>query len=106
MTDLERDYRLVYTAMGPGHDKDREYLADKYNMPTKSLGDLNTLGAMLFAKLGPAQKATDLIEVEAELSRAASALGRKGRAVNSPAQQQAARDNGKKGGRPKTARKG
>lgn len=34
------------------------------------------------------------------LSSAASALGRKGRSVNSPAQQQAARDNGKKGGRP------
>jgi hypothetical protein len=35
------------------------------------------------------------------ISVAASALGRKGRAVNSPAQQQAARDNGKRGGRPK-----
>jgi hypothetical protein len=41
-----------------------------------------------------------------EVAAAAAALGRKGRAVNSPAQQQAARDNGKKGGRPKTARKG
>lgn len=31
----------------------------------------------------------------------AVALGKKGRAVNSPAQQRAARENGKKGGRPK-----
>lgn len=38
--------------------------------------------------------------------KAASALGRKGGASKSEAKVQAARDNGKKGGRPKTARKG
>ena len=40
----------------------------------------------------------------AEIKSAASTLGRNGRAVNSLAQQQAARDNGKKGGRPRKPR--
>ena len=35
------------------------------------------------------------------VSTAAAALGRKGRAVNAPAQQASARVNGKKGGRPR-----
>jgi hypothetical protein len=39
--------------------------------------------------------------VEKSASEAAAALGRRGRAVNSPAQIQAAQENGKKGGRPK-----
>ena len=36
-----------------------------------------------------------------EESKAAAILGRKGRKVNSPAQQEAARANGKNGGRPR-----
>lgn len=41
------------------------------------------------------------LKIDVEVSKAASALGRKGRAVNSLAQQDAARANGMKGGRPK-----
>lgn len=42
--------------------------------------------------------------MDKDISKAAALLGRKGRAVNSPAQQDAARANGAKGGRPKMRR--
>lgn len=44
--------------------------------------------------------------VNRELHAAASTLGRKGGSAKSEAKTQASRDNGKKGGRPKTARRG
>lgn len=49
---------------------------------------------------------TWIIGTDAVTSMSASALGRKGGSVKSDAKSQASRDNGKKGGRPKTARKG
>jgi hypothetical protein len=45
-----------------------------------------------------------IIAHAAEQTRAAQILGRRGRAVNSPAQQAAARENGKRGGRPRLPR--
>lgn len=101
MTELEFDYRLVYESMGPGHDKDRQYLSDKYGVPINNLADLNALGSMLFERLTPAQKERDLKDIEEQLSSAASILGRKGGRAKSEAKAKAARENAKKGGWPK-----
>jgi len=101
MTELEFDYRLVYESMGPGHDKDRQYLSDKYGVPINNLADLNALGSMLFERLTPAQKERDLKDTEEQLSSAASILGRKGGSAKSEAKARAAKENAKKGGWPK-----
>jgi hypothetical protein len=53
---------------------------------------------------GGCYETTATITIDAAASAAARALGRKGRAVNSEAQQGAARANGAKGGRPKLRR--
>ena len=101
MTELEFDYRLVYESMGPGHDKDRQYLSDKYGVPINNLADLNALGSMLFERLTPAQKERDLKDTEEQLSSAASILGRKGGSVSSEAKTKASRKNARLGGWPK-----
>lgn len=101
MNELEFDYSLVYKSMGPGHEKDRQYLSDKYCVPINNLSDLNSLGSMLFERLTPAQKERDLKETEDQLSIAASILGRKGGRAKSKAKARAAKENAKKGGWPK-----
>jgi hypothetical protein len=101
MNELKFDYMLVYESMGPGHDKDRQYLSDKYGVPINNLSDLNALGSMLFERLTPAQKERDLKDIEEQLSSAASILGRKGGSVKSEAKARAAKENAKKGGWPK-----
>lgn len=52
--------------------------------------------------VGESVIAASAVSAEKELSQIAATLGRKGRAVNSDAQKAAARENGKKGGRPKS----
>ena len=94
---LERDYRLVYESMGPGRDKDRKYLADKYGMSINNLADLNALGSMLYQRMTPAQQQRDLESVEADLSSAARALG----SITTEKKRAASRINALKGGRPK-----
>jgi len=70
MTQLLADYQIVYRAMGTRHEEDRGYLADKYHVPTTTLGDLNRLGIELFGQLSLDERATDLYMAERGLDDA------------------------------------
>ena len=67
--------------------------------------DANTLIAIRFAFQNAADRFLDYAQNQAALTMAASELGKKGREKNTEAQQNAARENGKKGGRPKGSTK-
>jgi hypothetical protein len=47
------------------------------------------------------RESQDIDKILSDYRTVLAALGKKGRAVNSPAQQQAARQNGRRGGRPR-----
>lgn len=70
-TEIQVDYRLCYECMGAGHDEDRQYLAKKYGVTIKSIGDLQVLGYDLFNRLTPKQIAADRLDAESGLLEAA-----------------------------------
>lgn len=89
-----RDYDDCYRAMSPAQEHIRERLAKKYGRKIEKLGDLNALASELFAAMSDADRAADR-------RKCAATLGR----IKSDAKSAAARENGKKGGRPRRDKK-
>lgn len=78
--------------------------AEDYEGKRRFLGKCegtNTGAGIFKLYAGECSDIEEVVIEQTEESKAAAILGRKGRKVNSPAQQEAARTNGKKGGRPR-----
>lgn len=65
------------------------------------LGVVDALASVAYSHLSAQEQSADAAVAEKELSSVAATLGRRGRAANTEAQKAAARENGKKGGRPR-----
>lgn len=88
--------KAVHAACGKAYAGDKAPLAALLGVEIPTLGTVNAADTAAFDRLTPADRATDLRDATADLSKIAASLGRKGGQVKSAAKAAAARANARK----------